>query len=205
VPPRDLAGFRQFLTRLPVADLAGLIAGREPLEGPRDHHFRHSMRRHYERLARFPEGLVVTGDAVSSFNPVYGQGMTVAAVEALLLRRHLAEGAAGSARRFHRAAARVVDAPWAIAAGADLRLPAVPGPRSLRVRAVNGYLARVQAAAATDGDVGAAFLRVANLLDPPPALLRPAVVARVLRAERRAAGRAPHPADRAAVPTPPMG
>lgn len=184
--PVELDAFRQYLFRLPVPDLAELMADREPLEGPRPYHFHHSMRRHYERLERFPRGLLVVGDALSSFNPIYGQGMTVAAAEALLLRRLLAEGTPDLARRFFRGASRLVDPPWEIAAGGDLRLPSVPGRRPLRVRAVNAYVARVQAAAALDGEVGAAFLRVANLIEPPPALMRPAVVARVLRAGRAA-------------------
>ncbi|MGY1813984.1 FAD-dependent oxidoreductase [Blastococcus sp. SYSU D00820] len=189
--PADRDEFRAFLTRLPAPDLAPLLDGREPLEPPRRYSFPHSMRRHYERLDRFPAGLVVMGDALSSFNPVYGQGMTVAAVEALQLRRLLSAGTPDLPRAFHRGAARVVDVPWDMAAGADLRLPGVVGDRPLRARLVNGYLARLQAAAAVDGELGAAFLRVVNLLDPPPALLRPAVVRRVLRAGRQASGRAP--------------
>ncbi|MGY1743323.1 MULTISPECIES: FAD-dependent monooxygenase [unclassified Blastococcus] len=196
--PVELDAFREFLTRLPVPDLCELVADREPLEAPRPYRFHSSVRRHYEKLDRCPRGLLVTGDALSSFNPVYGQGMTVAAVEALLLRRLVAEGADPLARAFWRGAARAVDAPWDIAAGADLRLPPVPGARPLRVRAVNAYVARVQAAAEVDGDVGAAFLRVANLIDPPPALMRPAVAVRALRAgrHRRRPGRPEAPAHR---------
>ncbi|MGY1737568.1 NAD(P)/FAD-dependent oxidoreductase [Geodermatophilus sp. SYSU D00684] len=194
--PTDLAGFRTFAARLPAPEVAQLMADREPIEGPHVYHFVGSTRRHYERLTRFPEGLLVTGDALSSFNPVYGQGMTVAAMEALALRQLLAAGVDDLARQFFRRAARLVDVPWDIAAGSDLRQPSVLGRRSARVRVVNAYVARVQAAAAVDAGVGSAFLRVANLIDRPESLLRPRLAARVLLAQRRAVQGAAPVADR---------
>ncbi len=196
IAPTDLAGFRDFAAGLPAPEVAQLLGSREPVDGPRTYRFVSSTRRHYERLTRFPDGLVVTGDALSSFDPIYGQGMTVAALEALALRDLLVTGTGDLGRRFFRRAARLVDVPWDIAAGSDLRLPSVPGPRPARVRLVNAYMARVQAAAAVDAEVGAAFLRVANLIDPPQSLLRPRLAAKVLVAPRRAArGGAPAPDD----------
>lgn len=181
-PADGATGYREFAGTLASPDIADLLRDRDPIGRAQPYRFQSSTRRHYERLARFPDGLLVVGDALSSFNPIYGQGMTVAALEALALRTSLAEGASGLAHRFFRRAARVIDGPWDIAAGGDLRLPSVPGPRPPRVRMVNAYVSRVQAAAAVDPDVGLAFLRVANLLDRPESLLRPSVAARVLRA-----------------------
>ncbi|HEY6310238.1 MAG TPA: hypothetical protein VIY52_05455 [Streptosporangiaceae bacterium] len=71
----------------------------------------------------------MTGDAVCSFNPVYGQGMTVAAMQALALRRHIGAGTRSTASRFFKDIAKVIDIPWDIAVGADLAFPQVPGPR----------------------------------------------------------------------------
>jgi 2-polyprenyl-6-methoxyphenol hydroxylase-like FAD-dependent oxidoreductase len=150
-----------------------------------------SLRRRYERLRAFPDGLLVTADALCSFNPIYGQGMTVAALEALRLRRLLAGGRRDLARRFFRHAARVIDGPWSIAVGTDLRFPEVPGPRTPLVRFVNAYVHRLHAAASGDARLGAAFLRVLNLVDPPTRLLRPGTVLRVVRGLVR---RAPRPA-----------
>jgi 2-polyprenyl-6-methoxyphenol hydroxylase-like FAD-dependent oxidoreductase len=124
----------------------------------------------------------VIGDALCSFNPIYGQGMTVAALEALLLRRLLGEGGERLAPRFFRAAARLIDAPWSIAVGTDLRFPEVVGHRSMKVRFVNAYVHRLHIAAKADPVLGAAFLRVINMVDPPTALLAPSILARVLRA-----------------------
>jgi len=144
-----------------------------------------NTRRRYVRLRRFPAGYLVTADALCSFNPIYGQGMTVAALEALLLRRLLAAGGSADtdqfARRFFAGAAKVIDGPWSIAVGTDLRFPQVAGRRSPKVRFVNAYVHRLHQAAVADEVLGAAFLRVLNLVDPPARLLAPPIVFRVLR------------------------
>ncbi len=183
-PPVDPAGFTAFATQLP-ADLYEVIQQGEPLSDPIRFTFPVSVRRRYERLRRFPDGLVVLGDAMCSFNPFYGQGMSVAALEALALRDCLCGGTQRLAARVFRAAATIVDRAWDVSVTGDLRLPEVVGRRSLKVRLVNAYLPHLHAAATVDGRVGAAFLRVANLLDPPPRLLSPALVLRVLRANLR--------------------
>jgi hypothetical protein len=86
-----------------------------------------------------------------------------------------------SPRRFFAKVARIVDIPWQIAVGADLRFPSIQGPRTAKVRLVNAYLARFHVAAATDPVLGRAFLRVVNLMDRPEGLLSPAIALRVLR------------------------
>jgi hypothetical protein len=143
----------------------------EPLDDPVGFRFRASVRHRYERLDRFPDGLLVLGDAVCSFNPVYGQGMSVAAVEALALRHHVEGGAAAQPRRFFRDLARVVDVPWDIAVGGDLAFPGVQGRRTQKGRLVSAYPARLHAAAANDASLASAFLRVAGLVARPQSLL----------------------------------
>jgi 2-polyprenyl-6-methoxyphenol hydroxylase-like FAD-dependent oxidoreductase len=187
--PATLAALREFTATLPAPELAELVSSREPLEEVRAQRFPSSTRRHYEKPARFPEGLLVVGDALSSFNPIYGQGMTIAALEAVALREELAAGRTDLARRFLRRAARLVDVAWDLAANGDLALPVVPGPRPLRVRLLNWYVGQLGLASADDADVGLTFIRVANLLDPPSALVRPGIVVRVVRAAARRAAR----------------
>ncbi len=180
-PPTDPAGFDEFIGALPTADIATAVAGAEPLDDPVPFRFPASVRRRYERLATFPAGLLVIGDAACSFNPIYGQGMTVAATEAMALRALLARGAAPDARRYFRAIAAVIDAPWDIAVGSDLAFPQVPGKRTAKVRLVNAYLPRLHAAAVRDEALATAMIRVIGLKDRPEGLLRPDRVLRVLR------------------------
>ena len=180
-PPTDPVGFLDFARSLRFPDIYQAVRDAEPLDDPVGFRFPASVRHRYEKLDRFPGGLLVMGDAVASFNPIYGQGMSVAALEALALRRHLEHGTAPRPRNWFRELARVVDVPWDIAAGGDLVFPGVQGRRTAKVRLVNAYLARLHAAAAHDADLAGAFLRVAGLVAPPGSLLRPGVAARVLR------------------------
>ena len=183
-PPDDLAGHAAFAATVAPPDVREAIAAAEPLGPVWTHRFPDSVRRRYDRLARFPDRLLVTGDAVCSFNPTYGQGMTVAAAEAVALRRCLAAGGDDLARRFFRAASEPIEHAWTLSTGADLALPQVPGPRPLRVRAVNAYLGRLRAVAEHDGAVAAAFAGVVAMRNAPPTVLRPALAARVLRGPR---------------------
>jgi 2-polyprenyl-6-methoxyphenol hydroxylase-like FAD-dependent oxidoreductase len=191
--PRDLDGFRAFLDDLVSPAVGRLVRGRLPLEpAPVVHRVPASIRRHYERLARRPEGLLVLGDAYASFNPVYGQGMTVAALEAMALRADLASGMEGLADRSARSTARAASTAWDMAASGDLRFPGVPGPRPLRTRVLNAWVRQVVRAATTDPEIAEAFLRTVNLMGRPESLLSPALAVRVLRG-RRAAPTAPDP------------
>ena len=166
----------------------GALAERGEMIGePMRYNFPHSQRRHYEKLRRFPSGYLAMGDALASFNPIYGQGMTVAASEALALRAALTHGLDGLAPRFFRAAAHVIDAPWHLAVGGDLALPQVPGPRPFPVKLINAYVARLQCVAVHDAVVAAAFVKVMHMLAPPPSLFAPAVVWRVWRGGRQLA------------------
>jgi 2-polyprenyl-6-methoxyphenol hydroxylase-like FAD-dependent oxidoreductase len=121
------------------------------------------------------------GDAICSFNPIYGQGMSAAALEAVELARTVANGTDAVGRRFFKRAAAVVETPWMIAAGSDLRMPEAVGRRSAAMTAVNAYMVRLRRAAQHDTAVALAFFRVANLLAPPQSLFRPSIALGVLR------------------------
>lgn len=185
-PPLDRAGFIARAQRSAPPELAAVVQDAEFLCEPFGYRFPHSQRRFYERLRHLPEGVLAIGDSICSFNPVFGQGMSVAACEAEALQAALAGGMQGLARRYFGAAARVVDIAWQTAVGADLAIPSVQGERPWPVRAVNAYVARVFDAAQHDAVVAVAFQRVSHLLAAPPSLMRPAIMARVLRAAWRA-------------------
>jgi len=198
-PPTDRAGFDAFVSDLPSNAISMAIAGAEPLGDPVPFRFPASTRNRYERLRAFPAGLIVIGDAVCSFNPVYGQGMTVAAAEAITLRRLLAAGSADNPRRYFNAIAAAIDVPWDIAVGADLAFPGVPGRRSAKVRLVNRYLPKLHAAATRDAALARSLIRVIGLKDRPEGLMRPDRALRVLRGNFRQP--AAHGSAPATVPT----
>jgi pimeloyl-ACP methyl ester carboxylesterase len=180
-PPREREAMLAFAATVAPPDVVAAIAAGTPLDDPVAFRFPASKRRRFRDL---PPRLFPLGDAVCSFNPIYGQGMTVAALQAVALRDALGRGLEGAERRFFSQADRAIDQAWELAAGADLAQPSVPGRRSPRVRAVNRYLGRLFAAAEHDPELAVAFLRVSGMVDPAPALLRPRTVRRVLRARR---------------------
>ncbi|GAA2111785.1 FAD-dependent oxidoreductase [Actinomadura alba] len=150
--------------------------------------FRHTAnrRRHYDRLPAWPDGFVVMGDALCTFDPIYGQGMSVAALQAVALDGWLRGHA--DTRRFQRTAARVASGAWLIATGEDLRYAETEGPPiRLRTRIVNRYVSRVVGAANVDRRVCAQLLDVLALRSRPASLFLPPVLLRVMTADRSAA------------------
>ena len=181
--PADDLGFIEFARNLPKPEVFDVIKDAEPLGPILPYQFSTNQRRYYEELARFPEGFVVSGDALCSFNPVYGQGMTVACTEAMKLRECLAKGSEGIGRRFFRAAGRLIDIPWQIAVGSDLQHERVEGKRTAQVRFVNWYIERLFRSANRDSVLATKFLEVANLMSAPSTLLSPAVALRVWKGQ----------------------
>jgi 2-polyprenyl-6-methoxyphenol hydroxylase-like FAD-dependent oxidoreductase len=181
--PTDARGYADFARSLPRPDVYDIVKNGESLTEAATYVFPSNLRRRYERLGSFPEGYLVMGDAVCSFNPFYGQGMSVAALEGQALERALdSRGSLESIwRPFFQASGRIVETPWTIAAGSDFAFPGVTGPKPMGTGAINAYLARVHQAASADASLCRTFFDVANLLKPATTLFRPAVVARVLR------------------------
>jgi 2-polyprenyl-6-methoxyphenol hydroxylase-like FAD-dependent oxidoreductase len=183
-PPAELSAMCAFAEGFTPARALAAVRAAEPVGQVAQHRFPSSRWRRYDKARRLPEGLLVVGDAVCSFNPIYGQGMTVAALEALALHDCLSRGADDLARRFFREAAKPIGQAWQLAVGGDLSLPEVEGTPPLATRLLNGYLDRVLIAAEYDATVFEQFVKVAWLVDSPTRLLRPSMIRRAAVAHR---------------------
>jgi len=188
VPPATDDGLVDFAATLSTPAVAQLIAQCERVSEIHTYRFPSSQRRHYEKVRALLPGLVTLGDASSSFDPIYGQGMTSSALQAAALGA--VAGRVGILsdelpKRFHRKAARIIEAPWRIAVGGDFGHPETVGDRPVGTAQLNGYMVRVIHAAHASLPVARSFNRVLQLEDPPASLLRPSMVAKVLRASRR--------------------
>ena len=184
-PPSQRAEMLSFAADFAPPHAVEAVEAAEPL-GEVGHYRVPSNRwRRYDKMRRTPKGLLVFGDAICSFNPIYGQGMTVAAVEAIVLRDCLRRGERGLPRRFFRATGKKLRVAWQTAVGSDMALPEVAGSRPLSMRITNAYVDRVLTAAESDAIVAAQFMKVTGMIDPPARLLRPSVMFRVAKATRR--------------------
>lgn len=177
-------GLGEFLARCranPATPLQLLPEACEPASEVYVHRFPESIRRDFSSLPRFPAGLVVLGDAVASFNPTYGQGISVAALEAAALADWLREpgAATGPADQYFRRVRDVVDNAWRFNAAQDCYLPHVNVPKPIGWRLRRGFAEAVQAATITDEVVHRAFLEVVNMTATPDRLRKPEILKRV--------------------------
>jgi 2-polyprenyl-6-methoxyphenol hydroxylase-like FAD-dependent oxidoreductase len=190
--PTDEAGFMAFAKSLPAPDVYNIIATSTPLSGIVSYRFPASLRRHYEKVRDFPEGYLVLGDAACSFNPLYGQGMTSAAMQAAALDKLLKERPhlQGIRKPYFGQVAKIVDIPWRTAVGEDFRFPETKGRKAPGTDLLNAYMARVHRATHKDTVIGVAFLKVLNMTETPASLLSPRILWRVARnmVRRRQAG-----------------
>jgi 2-polyprenyl-6-methoxyphenol hydroxylase-like FAD-dependent oxidoreductase len=189
-PPTDEAGFLDFTRRLSVPVLYDLICQSRPVTPIHGFQRTENRLRHYERLERFPDGLMVIGDAACAFNPAYGQGMSVAVLEAQTLDACLAERmlSAGDPRlhelgvEFQRRLANVIRTPWLMATGEDFRWPhTVGGKPGLATRLLHRYMDEVLALALDDREIRQAFNAVSHLVRPPAMLFRPGLLVKVVQ------------------------
>jgi 2-polyprenyl-6-methoxyphenol hydroxylase-like FAD-dependent oxidoreductase len=204
-PPTDEDGFTAFVRSLRHPILADTLEAAEPLTPIRAYRGTANRLCHYERLPRWPERFVALGDSVCAFNPIYGQGMTTAAIAAETLdgclrnqrAQHPAGNLDGLARRFQRRLARRNSDPWMLSTGEDLRFPTTTGMNvSTTTRLLHHYLDRVLPAAIQDIAIAEIYLRVLGMVAPPTALFAPQVLV-------AAAGTRPNAVGAVASFTPP--
>jgi len=191
-PPTDEEGFINFLAGLPEKRAYDLLVKAKPLSPISGYRRADNVWHHYEKLPRWPENFAVVGDAAMAFNPVYGQGMTLAIMSALTLgeslEKHLASNdtLTGFVNIYRKAVAKVQSFAWQLAAGEDMRWsPATEGcsatPGLIEGFRLN-FLKKVMVASTKDPAVTEALYRVMNMVASPSVFFRPAMMTRIMRA-----------------------
>jgi 2-polyprenyl-6-methoxyphenol hydroxylase-like FAD-dependent oxidoreductase len=188
-PSSDEQAFLDFAQSLAQPDIYTVIKDAEPLTPVETYKFSRNQRRHYERCMRFPEGLVILGDAVCSLNPIYGQGMTLAALGALTLCKRLAQqqralNKKGFSLRFQKALARVIEMPWLLTTSEDFRYAEVEGKRPFCLSVLQGYTKRVCSLTTTDPFVTQTFYEVLNMRKSSTVLFDPRILIPAMFADR---------------------
>jgi len=187
--PTDLPGFREFARSMPSQVFTEIIDDCEPIGDAATHRLPTDLRRHVERMHHAPGGLVLVGDSVASFNPIYGQGMTSATMQAEALATEVARSTRLDERfahRYHRRAAKAADAPWRMSTGRDFAMPQTTGPKPRGTDTIGKYMRKVVRASQQDVVVARRLTEVTNLARPFPSLFSPPIAMRVWRGERRA-------------------
>ncbi|NOJ48199.1 FAD-dependent oxidoreductase [Bradyrhizobium archetypum] len=181
VPPGDRAGFMDFVRSLRTPTIHDAVSDARPLTDIVRYQMPCSIRRHFERLETFPAGLLVTGDALCRFNPVFGQGMRVAAQEAVILDRLLAKDVPMErlAREFFAAIQDTIATPWGVAV-TDFVYPATRGVRPDDLAQRLQYGMALTRLAAQDPEVHRLTVEVSQLVKPQAALREPMLAARVM-------------------------
>ncbi|KGN32148.1 hydroxylase [Knoellia sinensis KCTC 19936] len=185
-PPTTLDAMIEWVADLCPPHVMAALRNATPIGPTSQHRIPVAVWRRFDHMKTFPEGLVVIGDAICVFNPTYGQGMTVAALQARSLQACLTHGDTDLARRFFRASAKPISLAWSFAAAGDLAYPEAEGKRTVQFRIGNRLNNLVIAAATTDVEVYAKVMKVSSFVEPPSAFLAPTYLARLLRGNLRA-------------------
>lgn len=189
-PPTDEAGFLEFLRSLPSQLLYETIKDAEPVSPLYGHRGTENRLRHFEQLSRWPENFVVVGDAACAFNPVYGQGMTTAALGVAKLAEVLSalprfapnRYPTGLGQRFQKQLAKINRAPWLMSTGQDYRYrETVGGKRTFVTTLMHRYMDGIIRLSTESAEVRYALLETFNMLKPPSALFRPRLVYQVVK------------------------
>ncbi|MEV0976305.1 FAD-dependent monooxygenase [Streptomyces sp. NPDC049915] len=177
-PTRDPDAFEPFARTLRHPVLADLLKHAEPLTDVTVTHSTANRRYYYERLTPWPEGLVVLGDALATLNPLYGQGVSVAAQSAVALRQILADSRGpGWSRRAQKAIARCVKTAWALSVGQDIHFPTTTGKApNAADRLLHRYVSRLSHTATGSFHSATALTDILALKAPPTSLVRPRVL-----------------------------
>lgn len=183
-PPTDEAGYLNFARQLSTPALYNAIKDAEPLSDILLYRGNENRRRAYERLSPYPEGLLVMGHAACAFNPIYAQGMTMAAIEAQILDHALAQRHKSATSNWFRLVQRQIAQaeiiPWTMAVDMDQQYINRNQPKSLLDRLNSWYQEELMELITQDAEVYRRMMLVIHMLKPPSTLLSPLLGGKVL-------------------------
>ncbi|MBT2216865.1 glutamate synthase [Virgibacillus dakarensis] len=182
LPPKTDTEFINYAKKLPVSDVVDFLDKVEPISEINIHKIPYQVRRRFD-LASMPDGFVVIGDAHCRFDPVFGQGISVAAMEALALQRLLsADGyhEKGFSKTFHKRISKIIATPWDMATTEVLRHPEIKGDRTMILPFKQWYSRKVYELSAVEPEVYIRLVKVMNLMRPSFLLFHPKVANAIL-------------------------
>ncbi|WP_414622194.1 FAD-dependent oxidoreductase [Calothrix sp. CCY 0018] len=187
-PPSDNEGFLECARNLRDSAIYDAIKDAKPISKVHSYRRTENSWLHYE-LARLPEGLVIVGDAACAFNPIYGQGMTTAALGALTLQKCLPSSftnsqyiGKGFTKNYQKELAKVLKAPWLMATSDDFRWETTEGGKPDKItQFMHKYMDEVIILAVHKPQVYKVFAEVMHMIKKPTALFAPGIIFGVLK------------------------
>lgn len=177
--PKNLNGFLNFANSLDSHEISEFIRNAVPVSDFSYYRSNKNTRKYYEKLKHLPKGIVSIGDAILVPNPIYGQGMTVASLEAKTLYETLSKGLKDVEKRYYNKIEPLLDFAWDITSGENFRFPEVEGKRSIKIIAQNIYSKHLFILAGTEEKVWDGFVHVLLFLKHPMSIFRPYMIYKV--------------------------
>ncbi len=178
--------FLDFSRRLGTRDIYRYLKDAKPLSEIKTYRYTREVRNHYEKATQFPNGLIVVGDASCSFDPVFGQGMTVAAMGAQILQRELESRRHSSGvnlknlpAKYHRRIARIINTPWLLATSEAFRWPLTEGKRMPGISFLQWYTGKIFVLSHKSPKIYDALLNVLHMMSSPISLFKPGILMKV--------------------------
>ncbi len=187
-PPTDKGGFEEFAKQIGVVEVKEIIEKSKPVSSIFGYREIGSRKYLFDKMKKWPDNFIALGDSVCSFNPIYGQGITVAAMCAKILKSHLENNGKtnnpiekGFSQSFQRKVAKANSFPWLLGTSEDLRWPSSEGPRpNLLTKIMQKYVNDVMLLGPESEIATRSFFAMLHLLKSPLVLFHPSIILHIL-------------------------
>lgn len=188
-PPTDQDGFLEFARQMRSPALYEAIKNAQPISEIYSYRATENLFRHYEKLSQWPEQFCIIGDAVCTFNPIYGQGMTVCALSALTFQQCLQkqyqnysdQNLTGFSQHFQKELVKVYEIPWMMATSEDFRWRTTEGGQpNMTIKIMHWYLDQIKLLTVNHPEIWKTFIEVLHMIKPPSALFKTSILLSVL-------------------------